>query len=123
MRGAGQALLGELSRVEHLAARRGGDVHVCPVVVDVHPHHPADELAEGLRVEVHEVEAVLADDVDVRQVLAGPDEVPCLRLVFRLDGDRVVLESFVINDDGEERRVDLGAARDALQAWMDCMAD
>ena len=54
---------------------------------------------------------------------AGPDEVPCLRLVFRLDGDRVVLESFVINDDGEERRVDLGAARDALQAWMDCMAD
>jgi len=53
---------------------------------------------------------------------ADPYEVPCLRLMFRQDGDRVVLESFTISDDGEERRVDLEAARDALQTWMDCMA-
>lgn len=53
----------------------------------------------------------------------GPFDVPCLRLEFRHDGERVVLERFTISDQGEERTVDLGAAQDALQAWMDYMAD
>jgi hypothetical protein len=53
----------------------------------------------------------------------GPFQVPCLRLQFRQDGERVILERFSISDDGEERVVDLDAARDALQAWMDWMVD
>jgi hypothetical protein len=52
-----------------------------------------------------------------------PSDVPCLRLRFRQDGDRVVLERFTISDDGEERTVGLGAAHDALQAWMDFISD
>ena len=47
--------------------------------------------------------------------------VPCLRLDFRRTGDRVALERFVVCDEGEERPVDLDAARDALQAWLDAM--
>ena len=54
---------------------------------------------------------------------ANPYEVPCLRLVFRQDGEELVLETFTISEDGSERVVGLDAARDALQAWMDCMAD
>jgi hypothetical protein len=53
----------------------------------------------------------------------GPFKVPCLRLQFRQQGDRIILERFIIADGGEERMVDLEAARDALQAWMDCMRD
>jgi hypothetical protein len=53
----------------------------------------------------------------------GPFNVPCLRLQFRQEGARVVLERFTIYDEGEERLVDLDAAHDALQAWMDYMAD
>jgi len=53
----------------------------------------------------------------------GPFQVPCLRLQFRQDGERIILERFIISDDGEERVVDLDAARDALQAWMDWMVD
>jgi len=34
----------------------------------------------------------------------------------------MVLERFTIQNDGEERAVDLEAAHDALQAWMDSMA-
>jgi hypothetical protein len=52
-----------------------------------------------------------------------PSDVPCLRLRFRQDGDRVVLERFTISHDGEERTVELGAAHDALQAWMDFISD
>jgi hypothetical protein len=52
-----------------------------------------------------------------------PFQVPCLRLRFRQDGDRIVLERFSISDEGEERVVNLDAARDALQAWMDWMND
>ncbi len=33
------------------------------------------------------------------------------------------IERFLITDDSEERLVDLDAARDALQAWMDFMVD
>ena len=54
---------------------------------------------------------------------SDPYEMPCLRLSFRQDGDRVILESFTVSESGEERAVSLDAARDALQAWMDCMAD
>ena len=50
-------------------------------------------------------------------------EVPCLRLQFRQRGDRIVLERFTVSDDGEERTVNLDAARDALQAWMDWMVN
>ena len=53
----------------------------------------------------------------------NPFEVPCLRLHFRQEGERIILERFSISDDGEERVVDLDAARDALQAWMDWMVD
>ncbi|MGI0149032.1 MAG: hypothetical protein ACREDF_05825, partial [Thermoplasmata archaeon] len=52
----------------------------------------------------------------------GPFDVPCLRLQFRVEGERVVLERFTISDDGDERLVELDAAHDALQAWMDSMA-
>lgn len=48
-----------------------------------------------------------------------PNSVPCLRLEFRRVGDRVVLERFVVCDQGEERTMDLGAAHDALQSWLD----
>ena len=51
-----------------------------------------------------------------------PFDVPVLRLRFRHQGDRVVLERFTISDEGEERTVELGAAQDALQAWMDYIA-
>ena len=54
---------------------------------------------------------------------ADPYEIPCLRLLLRQDGERVVLESFTVSESGEERAISLDAARDALQAWMDCMAD
>src|SRR3989337_2961488 len=50
-------------------------------------------------------------------------EIPCLRLTFRRDGDRVVLERFAGCDGREDRPVSLAAGPDALQAWMDCMAD
>lgn len=53
----------------------------------------------------------------------GPFDVPVLRLRFRQRGDRVVLERFTISDDGEERTVELDAACDALQAWMDYISD
>ncbi len=51
-----------------------------------------------------------------------PNTVPCLRLDFRRRGDRVVLERFVVCDQGEERTLDLDAAHDALQSWLDVMA-
>ncbi len=47
--------------------------------------------------------------------------VPCLRLDFRRIGERVVLERFAVCDGAEERTVDLDAAHDALQAWLDGM--
>lgn len=51
-----------------------------------------------------------------------PWSVPCLRLDFRRREDRVVLERFVVCDRGEERTVDLDAAHDALQCWLDYVA-
>ncbi len=45
--------------------------------------------------------------------------VPCLRLDFRRVGERVVLERFAVCDGMEERSIDLEAAHDALQAWLD----
>ena len=53
----------------------------------------------------------------------NPFGVPCLRLRFRQAGDRIVLERFTISDEEEERTVEVGAAHDALQAWMDYLAD
>lgn len=57
--------------------------------------------------------------------LESPDrhDIPCLRLAFRKVRDRVILESFVVCDGREERRIDLAAAHDALQAWIDAVSD
>ncbi len=52
-----------------------------------------------------------------------PFDIPCLRLEFRQVDGRIVLERFTIENDGEDQVVNLEAARDALQAWMDSMAD
>ncbi len=54
---------------------------------------------------------------------APPSGEPCLRIQLRKEGDRIVLESFVVEADGEPRSVDLDAARDALQSWMDYTCD
>jgi hypothetical protein len=51
-----------------------------------------------------------------------PYSVPCLRIDFRRRGDRIVLERFIVCDAGEEQPLDLEAAHDALQAWMDSMS-
>lgn len=51
-----------------------------------------------------------------------PHAVPCLRLDFRRAGDRVFLERFVVCDGAQEQAVDLEAAHDALQAWLDYMS-
>ena len=53
----------------------------------------------------------------------SPFAVPCMRITFRREGERIILERFVIEDADEPRMLDLDAAHDALQAWMDCMAD
>lgn len=44
---------------------------------------------------------------------------PCLRITFRRVDGRAVLESFVVDEEGETRDVDTDAAHDALQAWVD----
>lgn len=49
--------------------------------------------------------------------------VPCMRITFRREGERIILERFVIEDADEPRNLDIDAAHDALQAWMDCMSD
>ena len=49
--------------------------------------------------------------------------VPCMRIVFRREGEQIILERFEIEDADEPRTVNIDAAHDALQAWMDCMAD
>ncbi len=53
----------------------------------------------------------------------SPFSVPCVRITFRRAGDRILLENFVIEDAEETRSVDILAAHDALQAWMDYMSD
>ena len=53
----------------------------------------------------------------------SPFAVPCMRITFRREGERIALERFVIEDADEPRMLDIDAAHDALQAWMDCMAD
>jgi len=46
-----------------------------------------------------------------------------MRITFRREGEQIVLEHFVIEDLDEPRMLNIDAAHDALQAWMDCMAD
>ncbi len=53
----------------------------------------------------------------------NPFAVPCLRIQFRRRGDRIVLEAFVVDEAGDSRTVDIEAAHDALQAWMDSVSD
>ncbi len=51
-----------------------------------------------------------------------PHREPRLRLLFRKRADQVVLEQFLVeDDDGESRPLNIDAARDALQAWLDCV--
>lgn len=51
----------------------------------------------------------------------SPHREPRLRLLFRKRADQVVLEQFLVDDDEESRPLSIDAARDALQAWMDCV--
>jgi hypothetical protein len=88
---------------------------------------PASEFLTGLsQTQGYYVEAngdrvsVAFEPRSLEQV--NPFDVPCLRLQFRQIEARIVLERFTIDNDGEERAVDLEAAHDALQAWMDSMA-
>ena len=43
---------------------------------------------------------------------------PTIRIEFRKIEEDVVLERFVIEEDGEFRAVDIDAAQDALQSWL-----
>lgn len=52
-----------------------------------------------------------------------PFRGPCLRLTFRRLGDRVVLERFAVCDGDLESPVNIIAAHDALQAWLDFVTD
>lgn len=54
---------------------------------------------------------------------AHPHQEPCLRLEFRREGDRAVLERFIIEEVEGTRHLDIEAGRDALQAWMNCICD
>src|SRR4051794_6091424 len=67
---AAEALLGELRRVEHRAARRRRDRHVGAVVVEVHRHG-------RMRVARRRSEAVGELDAANEAVLADPDVVGC----------------------------------------------
>lgn len=50
-----------------------------------------------------------------------PHREPCLWLHFRKEGDRVVLEEFLVEEEEGVRPMDIEAGRDALQAWMECV--
>src|SRR5207245_9790498 len=52
-----------------------------------------------------------------------PFDIPCLRLEFRQADGRIVLERFTIENRGEDQVVNLAAARAALPACMDSVAD
>jgi hypothetical protein len=43
---------------------------------------------------------------------------PSIRIEFRKIEEDVVLERFVVEEDGEFRAVDIDAAQDALQSWL-----
>ncbi len=83
---------------------------------------------EGFRRGICRIRGYCVDDEGDRIALAfepwftesdRPGSVPCLRLEFRKVGNRAVLEKFVVCDQGEERAMDLVAAHDALQSWLD----
>lgn len=50
---------------------------------------------------------------------AKPWAEPSLRIEFRKEGNDVVLERFVVEEDDESRPIDIEAAHDAVQAWLD----
>lgn len=52
-----------------------------------------------------------------------PFAAPCVRLMLRKEDSRIVLEHLIIEEEGDRTSVDIGAARDALQAWMDYTCD
>lgn len=77
---------------------------------------------QGYSVQAHEELVTVAfEPWSLEQV--NPFDIPCLRLQFRQVDGRIVLERFSIDNEGEEQIVNLEAAHDALQAWMDSMAD
>src|SRR5437879_13162663 len=45
----------------------------------------------------------------------SPFAVPCMRITFRREGERIILERFVIEDADEQRMLDLDAAHGPLQ--------
>jgi len=51
-----------------------------------------------------------------------PPRKACVRITFHRVGDRILLDRFVIEDADETRSVNIDAAHDALQAWMDYMS-
>lgn len=88
---------------------------------------PASEFLTGLsRTQGYDVQSegervtVSFEPWSLEQV--DPFDVPCLRLRFRHVDGRIVLERFTIDEEGGYRDINLEAAHDALQAWMDSMA-
>ncbi|HYM39873.1 MAG TPA: hypothetical protein VEY12_06990 [Thermoplasmata archaeon] len=84
---------------------------------------------EGFRQGLCHIRGYCLEDRDNRISLAfepwftesdRPNTVPCVRIDFRRIGDRVVLERFAVCDGTEERVMDLDAAHDGLQSWLDC---
>ena len=52
-----------------------------------------------------------------------PHAQPTLKLRFRRDGNMLVLEDFLVVEEDREKPINLEAAHDALQIWMDYMCD
>lgn len=87
---------------------------------------PYERLREGLsRIRGYSLRE-REDRVDLAfepDLVESPDQiVPCLRIVFRRDAENVVLEKFSVCEGTSETPVDLEAAHDALQAWVDWMS-
>ncbi|OGS46111.1 MAG: hypothetical protein A3K66_02195 [Euryarchaeota archaeon RBG_16_67_27] len=88
---------------------------------------PNDRLREGLR-KVHGY--ALDESGDRVSVAFEPDlveapdhHVPCIRAVCRRRDGQVVLETFSVCDGDPETPLDLDAAHNALQTWVDRMTD
>lgn len=87
---------------------------------------PYARLKEGLErirgYSLQEREGRVDPAFEPRIVEAPGQPVPCLRIVFRKKGTCVALEKFSVCNGDEETPVDLEAAHDALQAWVDWMS-
>src|SRR3989454_2399487 len=52
----------------------------------------------------------------------SPFAVPCMRITFRREGERIILERVESEAADEPRMLGVDAAHGALQAWRSCMA-